>query len=192
MGRAGSVRIPYAFRVWLWIAGAVALQAVTSQSLLSLATLVVVGAAIAIDRARFVRLLRRIRWLLLSIVILFGWMTPGTAIVPFWVALMPTFEGLELAVLHGLRLLALVAWLIFWFAWLPIPEQPTALYRAFFPLVWFGVPLERFAVRLALILDGLDALAKAPVRLRDWRHLPRWLEGEDDAAESCRQKAGLR
>ncbi|WP_217126149.1 hypothetical protein [Hydrogenophilus thiooxidans] len=186
------MRVSYALRVWLWIAGAVALQAVASLTLLALVTLLVAGAAIAIDRARFVRLLSRIRWLLLSIVILFGWMTPGTAIAPFAVALMPTYEGMELALLHALRLLALVAWLIFWFAWLPIPEQPTALYRAFFPLVWFGVPLERFAVRLALILDGLDALAKAPVRLRDWRHLPRWLEGEDNAAESCRQKAGLR
>lgn len=192
MGYGSPVRIPYALRVWIWIAGAVALQAFATLPLLSLATTLVVVAAVATDRARFARLLRRIRWLLLSIVILFGWMTPGTAVLPFWVALMPTFEGLELALLHGLRLLALVAWLIFWFAWLPIAEQPAALYRAFFPLVWLGVPLERFAVRLALILDGLDAMANTPIRLRDWRQLPRWLEGDDGVSEPATREATSR
>lgn len=175
--------IPYPLRVWLWIAGALLLQTVTALPTLIFITLGTVAGAAWFDRGRLLRLLRRIRWIVVSIVLLFGWLTPGTAILPIAVPLMPTYEGLTLALEHGLRLVALVAWLVFWFLWLPIAEQPRALYRAFTPLVWLGVPLDRFAVRLALILDLLDEIAARPIRLRDWRQLPQWLE-EGEAASS--------
>ena len=40
--------------------------------------------------------LRRIRWLLLSLVLLYGWFTPGRYLFPGWGGLSPTWEGMML------------------------------------------------------------------------------------------------
>ncbi len=42
------------------------------------------------------RALRRIRWLLLSLVVVYGWFTPGRYLIPDWGEFSPTWEGMLL------------------------------------------------------------------------------------------------
>ncbi len=137
-------------------------------------TMVLIALAAGFDRAHLLRLFWRARWLFLSIVVLFGWFTPGTAVLPYAVGWMPTYEGLAWAAEHVLRLAFMVAWLVCWYHWLPAAEQPLALYRALHWLTYLGIPIERFVVRLSLVLTALDAPPSRPLRslaeLRAWLH----------------------
>jgi hypothetical protein len=59
-------------------------------------------------RARFLKLLRRVRLLILVLFAVTLFMTPGTALFPAW-GLYPTAEGLTLALTQLLRLIGMLA-----------------------------------------------------------------------------------
>jgi energy-coupling factor transport system permease protein len=59
--------------------------------------------------ATLVLMITRLRWLLLAILIVYGWWTPGHSLWPGLDALSPTSDGLVLGVLRVAALLAIVA-----------------------------------------------------------------------------------
>lgn len=97
-------------------------------------------------------LLRRMRWLFLSLLIVYLWFTPGQPLFPA-LGSTPTIEGIEegLQRIAALVLLALSASLLLQ----TTPREPllAALYRLLTPLGWIGIKTERLAVRIALTLE---------------------------------------
>ncbi len=131
-----------------WATLTLALQWLPLAAVLWLAA-IIFPAAMGYSGKRFARLLRRARWLLLSIALLCAFATPGEALL-FGTA---TREGLILAANHLLRLgliLALLALLLERFA---IPELIAALYQLLAPL---GPRRDRLALRLLLVLDYVE------------------------------------
>jgi len=59
--------------------------------------------------ATLARMLKRLRWLLLAIFLVYGWWTPGISLWPAAGALSPTIEGLYLGMLRVLALIAIIA-----------------------------------------------------------------------------------
>lgn len=102
-------------------------------------------------------LLRRLRWLLLSLLVVYLWFTPGQPLLPA-LASQPTQEG----VLEGLQriaalvLLALAASLLM--QSMTREALIAALYRLLTPLRRLGVPAERIAVRITLTLEAVSQL----------------------------------
>ena len=101
------------------------------------------------------RMLQRVRWLLLAMLILYGWFTPGDALVPALGAWSPAQEGLRQGVLRILALLAIVAAVYLLLA-------STGRGALVGGLLWYGRPLQllglddrRFAVRLVLALQAV-------------------------------------
>lgn len=101
--------------------------------------------------------LRRMRWFLLSIFIIYAWLTPGPVLFSglqpsSW---LPTTTGL---IQGGQRMLALILiiasvhWLLF-----VTPRNPlvAALYWLAAPLQLFGISRQSFAVRISLILTNV-------------------------------------
>lgn len=102
------------------------------------------------------RLLRRTRWLLLSLVAVFALGTPGSVWWPplgMWV----TREGLELALEHGARLVAVLAVVAMLLARTPAQTLAAGLLTLFAPLARLGAPVERAVARLVLVLRAIDA-----------------------------------
>lgn len=101
-------------------------------------------------------LLRRVRWLLLAIGLLYGWFMPGTPVQPELLgAFAPTHEGLQEGVrrMTALLLIVLAVYLLL---------NTTARGELLAGLLWFGRPLRRiglndarFAVRLVLALEAV-------------------------------------
>lgn len=96
-------------------------------------------------------LLRRARWLFLSLLILYFWFSPGRAVLPYYG--MPTVEGIEDGVLRiaALILLTLAVHLLL---------QTTGRAQLVAALCWLAKPLnifsgagDRFAVRAVLTLE---------------------------------------
>lgn len=104
-------------------------------------------------RRQFLLILHRSRWLLLTMLVLFGWMTPGTSVD--WLP-GASLEGLQLAAEYLARIgLAMAA-----VAGLLTAMSPLALVAGLHgllaPLARFGDFRDRLAVRLMLTLEEID------------------------------------
>lgn len=108
--------------------------------------------------AHFRLLLRRSRWLLLTMLVMFGWLTPGTP-----VPLIPgaTQEGLLLAADNLARLLVALATVALILKALSPPELVAGIRSLLAPLALLKISRDRIAVRLALTLNEVEASRNA-------------------------------
>ena len=116
------------------------------------------------------RMMRRLRWFWLSIVIFYGWFTPGTPLLEGGVpaAWWPTQEGLTQG---GIRLTALLLTVLavqLMIATTPRSALVAALLYLARPFSYVGLDTTRFAARVALTLHAVPTaqarLAALPYR----------------------------
>lgn len=121
---------------------------------LFLACFVLILAALVTARHHFGLLFRRSRWLLLTLLILFGWLTPGTPLpgVPG-----ASQEGLLLAAENLGRLLLALSVVAMLLTALTPAELVAGLRSLLAPLSLLGISRDRIAVRLALTLAEVEA-----------------------------------
>ncbi|MEZ5613999.1 MAG: hypothetical protein R3E35_02150 [Rhodocyclaceae bacterium] len=132
-------------------------------------------------------LLRRTRWLILSLVLLFALATPGVYLLPSLGVMGPTAEGLRLGLEHLLRLLFVLASLAVLLERTGAEGLVAGLHGLMRPLSWLGLDRGRVALRLMLVMHYVE---QAPPGLH-WRE---WLLGNVVEGESPRlrlQAAGL-
>lgn len=140
--------------VWLcaWSTFALSLQRLDSYWLLLLFLPTVLLSGLIAARAAY-RMLKRVRWLLLSIAFLFFFATPGVRMPGMLGTLGVTFEGVTLALEHTLRLLLLLATLAALLEVLGRDGLLTGLHRLMAPL---GRHRERLVARLMMTLEFID------------------------------------
>lgn len=128
-----------------------------SLSVLAPATTLALVAALAYARARTTTLLRRARWLLLSIAVLFAVATPGLLAPPPLDRLGITLDGIALAGEHLARLLILLTTLAILHEHLGSRGLVAGLHWLLGPLFpWAGLR-ERIVVRLMLVIDFVES-----------------------------------
>ncbi|MDR2014202.1 MAG: energy-coupling factor transporter transmembrane protein EcfT [Azoarcus sp.] len=178
--------------LFLWVAAVLLVQQAESWSLavLSAASLTV---ALGCARIQCMRLLARIRVLLLAILVLFAWFTPGEAVLVDWPRAGPSREGLFLALTHGGRLVALVCWVAILLGRMSADRLVSGLYALVRPCRVFGLPTERIALRLLLVLRHASAACHGEQPRRDWKT---WLNLPAatalDAVQLKRERLGVR
>lgn len=139
--------------LWFWLA--VLLASLERHFLFGIASLLLASGFFLV-RQRFLKAVLRMRWLLLAVLVVYGWSTPGWYV---WAGfLSPTREGLLLGLEQVLRLLALVSSLQFLLTRLNRNGIFAGLYCLFFPLCLLGIKREKMAVRLALTIAFADEL----------------------------------
>lgn len=99
-------------------------------------------------------LLRRMRWLLLSVWLILAYGASGDAL--YDVAWLPTDEGIRDATLHVARLGLMLGCLAWLFAFLGNHGLLVALQSLLHPLSRLGLASERFVVRLSLVMQNLQ------------------------------------
>jgi energy-coupling factor transporter transmembrane protein EcfT len=178
--------------LFLWVAAALLVQQVEGWRLVavSVASLTV---ALIYARIQCVRLLARICVLLLAILVLFAWFTPGEAIFMDWSRASPSREGLLLALTHGGRLVALVCWVAILLGRMPTDRLVSGLYALARPCRIFGLPTERIALRLLLVLRHASAARNGE---RSWQNWKTWLNPPVvdvlDSVQLTRERLGVR
>lgn len=168
----------------LWLAAVASIQLLSPAALAFVVPLCLLAAAV-LARTRFLRLLRRVRVLLLAIAILFAWFTPGEAFVHELPRLGPTREGLALAMLHAGRLVAVVCAVAVLLERLSLHRLVGGLHALARPLRLIGVPPERLALRLLLVLRYVEASPRGhgKAQWREWLLPEGGEEDETGAAE---------
>lgn len=133
-------------------------------------------AALAFAAQRTRRLIRRARWLLLSLFLLFAFATPGVLLAGWPGRLGITEDGLVAAGEHLARLLLLLVTLALVHERLGNRGLLSGLYCLMRPLAGVASFRDRAVVRLMLVVDFVEAGVPG-----GWR---RWLEPADDGPDS--------
>lgn len=145
-----------ATRIMLWLVMVLALQWLSLPALLWFA-LVLFPLTWRLAGPRFKLLLRRTRWLLLSIAVLFLFATPGTPLPgpASTLGIGITQEGLAQAAVHALRLSQLLAMLALLLERLGIPALIAGLY-VLLGAIGLRRQRARMALRLMLVLEYVE------------------------------------
>lgn len=133
----------------------VLLQPLASTELVLLA-LIVLPMAAWFAKRRTASLIRRARWLFLSIALLFVFATPGQRLPGMLGDIGITEDGILLAAEHVLRLLLLLATLAAVHERLGTTGVMAGLYWILAPLARWRALRERVVVRLMLVLDHVE------------------------------------
>ncbi|MGC2047364.1 MAG: CbiQ family ECF transporter T component, partial [Gallionella sp.] len=140
-----------AVQIVTWCLLVVSMQAMTLSPLLIAAGFILPG-AFTISRHKFIQLVRRTRWIMLSLLLIYAYSTPGQPLSDSIGLFSPSREGLVDGVLQLTRLIAALAGLAILLDHLCKQQLIAGLYTLFAPLQWMGLSRERLAVRLALTL----------------------------------------
>lgn len=145
-----------ATQILTWCLLVVLLQFLTFDSLLFAAGSILM-CAVFVSGQKFAQLLRRTRWVMLSLMVIYAWSTPGQALVETLGVYSPSREGVIDGLSQLSRLLAALAGLAMLLDRLHRMQLISGLYTLFAPLqwisgYWFKGLRDRFAVRLALTL----------------------------------------
>ena len=108
------------------------------------------------SRAGIRKRLFRLRWLFLSIVMVYAFMTPGRSIIPAGGSIWPTVEGVS-GGLHQCLVLGLIVMAVHLLLYYCTRDELLQGIRGFLaPLAGVGVPHERIAMRITLVFDVLS------------------------------------
>jgi hypothetical protein len=146
-----------------WVGAAVALQELSLAGLL-VALAMVLPFALALAGGRLWRMVRRSRWLFLSLAVLFVFGSPGEYLPALPGA---TREGLQLASEHILRLFLLLQLLALLLQRLAVDRLMGGLYLLLAPAAWVGFDRAQAVARLMLVLDYVQG-DDGETHWRDW------------------------
>lgn len=155
-----------AVQILIWILIATALQVAQPGILLPVCAVLLIGAS-QWAHGRLMKLLSRTRWVMISLLAIYAWATPGDAVWEGLAAWSPTREGLLDGAVQLLRLIGALAALAILLSRLSQQQLIGGLYALAYPLQGFGDLRTRLAVRLSLTLRYAEQLWVE--RKADWR-----------------------
>jgi energy-coupling factor transporter transmembrane protein EcfT len=131
---------------------AIALQMAKWQGLSLCLALLLLGLWQQRGGKEFVKLIRRARWLLLSIMLIYAYATPGEYVPSMPDVIAPTYEGLRSGAMQVMRLVTMLAALAWLLAGCSREQLMSGIYTLLIPFKALGANPERFSVRLWLTL----------------------------------------
>lgn len=143
----------------------------------SLAGLLLLYTCLGLERLRGMgRMVARTRWLLLSLLLVYGWWTPGEPLIEAWGPGSPSVQGLVLGADRAGALIVMVAAVQLLLSATDRDALLAALVQWLRPLTWLGLDTARLAVRMVLVLEvvpkvhrlvsGFRSRSAEPVPLR--------------------------
>lgn len=146
------------------------------------------------------RALLRLRYLWLSLMLLYLWFTPGDSVWPQLGAWSPTWEGTAQGAVRVGVLVLMVAAAQLLLQTTNTEQLVAAVYWLVGPLRWLGFDRARFALRLVLVLETVPRMANAPTesapaeapRGERFAHHVAVLERRLKAALHCAEASGGR
>lgn len=155
-----------AVQILIWMTLSITAQVLNAAGL-TMMTLLLFAVAARLNSRQLFSLIRRTRWILLSLWLIYAYSTPGAAVVAELGRYSPTMEGLEDGLMQLGRLLSMLSGLAILLSLLSESQFVSGIYALAYPLNWFGGSRERVAVRLALTLQYAESTMRDTAA--DWR-----------------------
>lgn len=155
-----------ATKILLWLVCAVVAQKLQPLFLLVLSVALVV-LLVWFRASKFFELLRRTRWILISLLLIYTLITPGMYLFPQLGSAGPTVDGLHAGSLQIWRLLVLLAALALLLRSTGTVSLLSGLYTLMKPFKPLGVNAERIAVRLWLTLRYAE-MSRGKMETKSW------------------------
>lgn len=147
-------------RILYLLALAAAVYIATPLALVAL--LVALGLLMLYCRAEnFLKLLRRMRWLLLFLLVIYAFNTPGEYVRQWPFEFAPTYEGLLAGLLQVLRIVIMLAGVSLLLKTTNRNDLMAGFFLLLYPLKWIRLHPERLAVRLWLTLHYVETVPPA-------------------------------
>lgn len=169
-----------AVKILLWLGFAIAIQGLGFETL-ALISLVAAALLLAARSFEVLLMVRRARWLLLSLLLIYSFATPGEALLPALGSVSPSLQGLQGGGLQAWRLLLLLLALGWLLRSCPRSSLLSGLYILMRPFRAVGFDADRVAVRLWLTLQYAEQQPNRNVQ-GWWDDLRSILDPAPDAA----------
>jgi energy-coupling factor transport system permease protein len=104
----------------------------------------------------FFRLFFRLKWIYLSMLLIFAFNTPGEHVLAWPFEFSPTYEGLQTGILQVFRIVIMLAIVSLLLANNSKQMIISGFYYFLYPLKVFGLNIERFAARLWLTMHYVE------------------------------------
>lgn len=135
------------------------LMSFLSDQMLSMLFVLVMVMAMVLQFKNFLHVVKRVRLLLLSILLIYAFATPGQYVPYVPLSFAPTIEGVQQGWLQVMKLLIALGALNLLYFNSSKAQLILGLYTLFKPLEFLGLNTERFAVRLFLTLEYVEDFA---------------------------------
>lgn len=155
-----------AIQILIWMTLSISAQALAAPGLFAM-TVVLFAVAAKLNSRQLYSLIRRTRWILFSLLLIYAYTTPGVAVITELGRYSPTLEGLSDGLLQLGRLLTMLSGLAILLSLLTEAQFISGIHALAYPLNWFGGSRERVAVRLALTLQYAEPTMRDTAA--DWR-----------------------
>lgn len=156
-----------ATKIALWLGFALAAQGIGFFALALVTPLLVMALIMAHALSSALLMLRRARWLLLPLLLIYAYATPGPALFPALGAISPSLGGLHGGALQAWRLVLLLLGLALLLWSCPRESLLSGLYALLRPFRAMGLDPERIAVRLWLTLHYAQGQTRQ--NMQGWR-----------------------
>lgn len=150
-------------RIIALIALAIALQFIPDWMLFVIGLLVILAASVLYP-VKCWRMLVRSRWLLLTLLLIFSFTTPGEYVRGWSTAVAPTYEGVRMGLLQAGRLTIMLAGLSLLLGSTGRESLMSGIYFLLQPLTVLGLSPQRFTARLWLTLHYVELAPDKPQR----------------------------
>jgi energy-coupling factor transport system permease protein len=159
------------------------LQYISAPSIAVLCGLICLLAAV-LNLPHFSQLIKRMRWLFVSLLLVYAYATPGEylAFLPLNVA--PSYEGLRMGLMQIAKLLIAVASLSALFASASKSQLMDGLWTLLAPLRLMGLNVDRFTVRMLLTLHYVEQMAVQPKLKLDFSQLDKLALAPDETGRA--------
>lgn len=130
-----------------------------------------------VQKHQFYRMVKRIKWVYLIMLIIFAFNTPGEHVHNWPFDISPTYEGVQAGFTQLLRITVMLASLSLLLAVNTTQRLISGFYFMLAPLKYLGLNAERFAARLWLTLHYVETQENV-VKIKDvYHHLTQNLSG---------------
>lgn len=107
---------------------------------------------------KIIKLVYRLRWLFVSIFIIYAWFTPGQLLVPEWAGLSPYQEGIVTGLMRIAALIMILIAVSILVLNLNRDELISAIHWYCLPLNILGLSRKRLAARLVLTIESVSTM----------------------------------
>ena len=135
-------------------------------------------------------LLRRTRWLMISLLMIYGYASPGDPVLPMLGAFSPIIQGVQAGAMQVWRLLMLLAGLAVLFSTTTQEDLLTGLYVIMRPFNRFGMNAEKITLRVWLTLNYAKQMGQDKKPLK-WKSLSDALANVSDKESEVHLEVSL-